>query len=790
MMLHDRWADVVVMGEINPDVVVSGVPPMSFNQREDTTGPISMTVGSSVAITSCGLARLGTATAIVGVVGDDAFGDFMLSRLRASGVDVSAVRTVSGGRTGSSVILVRREDAGDRHILTDPGLMDDLRAADLSSSALDRVRHLHIGSWFLHRGAFAEFPALLTEARRRGVATSVDPNHDPAGRWDSHLVQALPHVETLFCNEAEAVGVATASGWNGNGSPHQAAQHLLQRLAPGGVVVLKCGPEGAFAHTRSAVLHALAPPARVVDTVGAGDGLAAGFLHMRLRGTGIDEALRFGVAVGTLSTRLSGGVDGQPSAAEAEVLARQLTCTTEPAAVVRSLRPRKQENTNVKATSEASIGSQSLSPLRDLVRRHRAGERVGITSVCSAHPLVLQAAVEHAQETGGTVLIEATSNQVDQDGGYTGLTPSDFRDLVHGLADAVSLPRERVILGGDHLGPNRWRALPADEAMVHAGELVRAYVSAGFTKIHLDCSFSCADDPVPLTDEIVARRSARLIAEAEQIAGIDGSRRLDYVIGTEVPTPGGAHETLDVLTPTSAHAARQTLQAHRRAFAEAGISGAWSRVAALVVQPGVEFDHQQVIDYRPERTRELSKVLYDEPSMVFEAHSTDYQTKAALSQLVRDHWAILKVGPQLTFALREALFGLAAIESELIAEQQLSRLEEVLESRMLAEPGQWVGYYEGTEVERRVHRRYSYSDRLRYYWPDPVVNRAQERLLKNLSAQTIPLPLISQYLPAQYQRARDGLVKVEPESLVIDHVKDVLRTYAAACSMATQEMSA
>jgi D-tagatose-1,6-bisphosphate aldolase subunit GatZ/KbaZ len=420
--------------------------------------------------------------------------------------------------------------------------------------------------------------------------------------------------------------------------------------------------------------------------------------------------------------------------------------------------------------------------LRDIVRRHKQGEHVGITSVCSAHPLVLRAAIEHAAQSSGVVLIEATSNQVDQTGGYTGLRPADFRDLVLDLADAAGLPRQDVILGGDHLGPNRWRALPPDEAMRHADDLVEAYVAAGFTKIHLDCSFSCQGDPTPLTDELVAERSARLIAVAERTAGPEGREALSYVIGTEVPVPGGAHETLDGVTPTSPQAARDTLAAHRAAFEAAGVAHVWPRVAALVVQPGVEFDHQQVVAYRPDAATELSHVLDDEPSMVFEAHSTDYQTEQALSALVRDHWAVLKVGPQLTFALREALFALAAIEAELLPEAQRSRLPEVVEERMLAEPAQWNGYYTGTDLEQRVHRRYSYSDRLRYYWPDPQVHQAQERLLANLATTTIPLPLLSQYLPAQYERVRDDELDAAPESLALDHVKDVLRTYARACS--------
>ena len=281
-----------------------------------------------------------------------------------------------------------------------------------------------------------------------------------------------------------------------------------------------------------------------------------------------------------------------------------------------------------------------------LVERHRAGERVGIYSVCSAHPLVLEAAIGQALSDGSDLLLEATSNQVDQFGGYTGMSPAGFRDLVLAMADRLGLPRCRVILGGDHLGPNSWRGLGADEAMARAADLVRAYVEAGFTKLHLDCSMTCAGDDAPLTDEIVARRAARLARIAEQ-ATVNGSgrRELVYVVGTEVPVPGGAQETIEQLRPTSPAAAVATIAAHREAFVRAGVGGAWERVVALVVQPGVEFDHLRVVDYNPRSTPDLQRVLDPHPRLVFEAHSTDYQTVQALTALVADHWAILKVGP-------------------------------------------------------------------------------------------------------------------------------------------------
>ncbi|MGH3098021.1 MAG: D-tagatose-bisphosphate aldolase, class II, non-catalytic subunit [Streptosporangiales bacterium] len=421
-------------------------------------------------------------------------------------------------------------------------------------------------------------------------------------------------------------------------------------------------------------------------------------------------------------------------------------------------------------------------PLRSVIARHKAGAGGGVCSVCSAHPLVLEAAVQQALADDSCLLVEATSNQVDQFGGYTGMRPGDFRDLVLGIAARYGLPRERLVLGGDHLGPNTWRGLEPQEAMSNADALVEAYVAAGFTKIHLDCSMPCACDVAPLTDEVVAERAARLAAVAERAAGSERARAgLSYVIGTEVPVPGGAHDTLDALTPTSPDAARATLAAHERAFAAAGLDRAWERVVGLVVQPGVEFDRWHVIEYERGRTSQLRGILDDQPGLVFEAHSTDYQTTERLAELVEDHWAIVKVGPGLTFALREALFGLVAIEQELVAPEDCSGLIELVERRMLEDPRWWQAYYPGDPAEQRLLRRYSFSDRVRYYWADEQIQRAQSQLFANLSARDVPLPLLSQYLPEQYARVRSGDLALEPRALVIDRVRDVLRDYAVAC---------
>jgi D-tagatose-1,6-bisphosphate aldolase subunit GatZ/KbaZ len=420
--------------------------------------------------------------------------------------------------------------------------------------------------------------------------------------------------------------------------------------------------------------------------------------------------------------------------------------------------------------------------LLERVRRHRAGESVGIYSVCSAHPLVLRAALQHAQALGTEALIEATSNQVNQEGGYTGLRPADFRDLVWRLAEEAGLAREHVVLGGDHLGPNCWQALPADAALPRAGDMVAEYVSAGFRKIHLDCSMSCRGDPIGLPEELIAERSAALCARAEDAWQSAGGEPPVYVIGSEVPVPGGAQERLHELTVTEPQAARATLEAHRAAFSRRGLDAAWERVIGLVVQPGVEFGDDGVIDYSPAAARRLSAGLDRESQLLFEAHSTDYQTPRALAELVRDHFAILKVGPALTFALREAVWALDQIEREWLGAERSSKVRATLLEAMRRDPTHWRKYYHGSGRALEVQLEYSLSDRIRYYWPAPAVTQALARLEASLDASPPPAALLRQYLPAAYAAVRRGEIEPRVRRLLIHHVRQVLADYSSACN--------
>ena len=381
-------------------------------------------------------------------------------------------------------------------------------------------------------------------------------------------------------------------------------------------------------------------------------------------------------------------------------------------------------------------------------------------------------------EDGTLLLVEATCNQVNQNGGYTGMRPADFRDFVLAVTDRAGLPATRLILGGDHLGTHVWRKLPAQEAMARAEAMIAQYAQAGFAKIHLDTSMSCAGDPAVLSDGVIAERAARLARVAEdEHAGTPPF----YIVGTEVPVPGGASQGHE-LAVTRPEAAAATLTVHKQAFLAAGLGGAWARVVGLVVQPGVEFNNVSVNDYAPEKARDLARWRREEDSgILFEAHSTDFQRPQAYRALVEDGFAILKVGPGVTFAMREAICALAEMEKILVAPDRQSGVLEAVLAVMRKKPDHWKDYYSGSPAEIENLMLNSYSDRIRYYWPDPAIASALEKLVANLTAHPPSDILLSRYLPLQYGRVRAGEISRAPEALILDKIRDALRPYAAAC---------
>ncbi len=231
---------------------------------------------------------------------------------------------------------------------------------------------------------------------------------------------------------------------------------------------------------------------------------------------------------------------------------------------------------------------------------------------------------------------------------------------------------------------------------------------------------------------------------------------------------------------TAVEDACRTLEVTRAAFVAEGLEAAWERVIALVVQPGVEFCDDFVLDYNPDAARGPARFVETTP-FIYEAHSTDYQRRDNLHALVRDHFAILKVGPALTFAFREAVFALAMMENELIPAERRSSLVEALEDVTNRQPEHWQKYYHGDETAQRLARKFSRSDRLRYYWGNPQVQAALGRLLHNIEEKPLPMALVSQYAPGQWEIIRSGQIYNTSEARILDKVNSMLEEYAFAC---------
>lgn len=425
-------------------------------------------------------------------------------------------------------------------------------------------------------------------------------------------------------------------------------------------------------------------------------------------------------------------------------------------------------------------------PIQQMMDKRRQGIPCGIPSYCSANELVLEIALRRAKERNTPVLIEATANQVNQFGGYTGMLPKDFYEMVLKMAAEIGVSEDLIILGGDHLGPLTWQNLPEKEAMENSEELVYQYAHAGFTKIHLDTSMKIADDPEGLlSTETIARRGAILYKAAmrgyeELKAEKQDAVRPVFVIGSEVPIPGGAQEAEDTLAVTKPEAFKDTVATYRRIFEEEGIAEGMDDVVAVVVQPGVEFGDDQVFLYNHDAAMELTATLKEFPEVCLEGHSTDYQSAECLKNMVADGIAILKVGPALTFGLREALFALSMMENELVPEEKRANFIQTLEKVMLDNPDNWRKHYHGSDKQLALARKYSFSDRCRYYIGLPEVTASMNKLFENLRAYPIPMNMLHQYLPLSYAKVRDGLIPLDPKELALDGVTNFMLDYEYA----------
>lgn len=432
-----------------------------------------------------------------------------------------------------------------------------------------------------------------------------------------------------------------------------------------------------------------------------------------------------------------------------------------------------------------------MDKMRSMLEKRKQGMKfTGIPSFCTANDLVIEACFKQAMRFDDCVLVEATANQVNQYGGYTGMKPADYRDFVYEIADRVGFPRKRIILGGDHLGPLTWQDEPEREAMEKAAELIKLFVSAGFKKIHLDTSMRVADDPVDerLSDETIARRGAALYGACEEayqemLKKNPEETRPSFIIGSEVPIPGGAQEAEDSISVTRPEDVERTLAVYRQEFRKRGLDNAFDNIIGIVVQPGVEFGDAEVFPYDRVKAAKLTDAMKKYENIVMEGHSTDYQSPKALKEMVEDGIAILKVGPALTFSLREGLFALSMMEKQLVPVEKQANFAETMERLMVENPSSWQKHYYGAREQLALKRKYSFSDRCRYYFAQPELKQSIGKLFDNLSEAEIPLSMLRQYMPVQYVKVRDGLLPLDAKELALDCVVHLIEDYNYATKL-------
>lgn len=291
--------DILVAGEINPDLILSGNVMPEFGQAEKIIEHATLSIGSSSAIFACGAARLGLKVSFIGVCGDDIFGHFMLDEMSKRNVDVANVIVRKDGQTGLSVIL---NDKSDRAILTHPGLIAELGESDISDDLLSKARHLHMASYFLQTRLQPDLPNLFRRARSLGLTTSLDTNYDPSEKWIG-VDELLLLTNVFLPNEKEALSLS------GEKDVHSAASSLGSKVE---TLAIKMGADGAMGVHEKKRFKAPSISVKVVDTVGAGDSFDAGFIFGYLNGWELEKSLRLAAVCGALSTQCAGGTNGQP----------------------------------------------------------------------------------------------------------------------------------------------------------------------------------------------------------------------------------------------------------------------------------------------------------------------------------------------------------------------------------------------------------------------------------------------------------------------------------------------
>ena len=694
--------------------------------------------------------RLCGSAAIIGAVGEDDFGRMNLDRLQRDVVDISGMLIQHNLPTGTAFIHYHND--GDRDFVFNlwSSAAGQLTWTSEIAAVVNRTGHLYaIGTILAQPKIWQIIERAAAVIQARGGTVSLDPdlrkelktNSETGTRFAKMVSMSdmlLPSGNELYL----AAGLTTAAG----------ETSALEKTISTGLtkIILKRGTQGSSCfQSDGAKVRASAFKIDEVDPTGAGDCFGGAYLTCRRLGLTLNQALTYANAAGARTATVTGPIEGVGNLAELD----QFICL---------------------------YGASYLMPMSvcDLVPQYQNDTLTGITSICSEPPLVLSAALQHGHKTGATVLIEATCNQANHLGGYTGLEPSNFAALVTELARLEHCPATQTILVGDHLGPNPWYEQPIKDAMHEAKKKMAAYVKTGFRKIYLDASMECKNEPDTLNDKTTALRAEQLARVAEETAKTNHIKPPLYVIGTEVPPPSGADHQLTSIVPTTTKDVQHTLAVHQKVFEENDLSEAFLRVVGLVVQPGVKFGNENVINYDRTKARDLTGLLTTHKIITFEAYSTDYQSHQSLRSLVHDGFAILKVGPELTFMLREVLYGLDLIASEFLSTYGDRRLNHTVKRAMQAQPHNWASQYNGSEKNKRLLKHNSLSDRVRYYWHNGTVTAAVSQLFDSLRGHLISRTLVWQFLPGA---AIFCDAPLKPEDIAIRRITKSITAYHQAC---------
>jgi len=421
--------------------------------------------------------------------------------------------------------------------------------------------------------------------------------------------------------------------------------------------------------------------------------------------------------------------------------------------------------------------------LMDIMEANRGGEGKGIYAVESQNSTVQEAYLRQALADGSPALFEICADMLDPHGQGGKMLPDDFIANVRRDAGKTGFPRDRLFFGVNDLSPSLWKGESIESALKKTRAFISDLVSLGFKKLGIHAAIPLKGDPAdqPLPQEVIVAREAALYKAAEGAAAtLPEEEKPLYVIDAH-PGQVMAEDQENVVRKEDVEIA---VDMFAKTAEAAGLPEMKERLLAVRIFSGVGHDGEKVIPFDSSLLEELGGCVYRTKPVVMEVLQTDFQPQTVLDELAHNHFALMSVGPELTYTMREALFSLAMMENETMIGKPgvyLSNFIIELDRSMQSAPQHWQKYYTGNGFEQLIARKYSLYDRSRFYWEDKEVRKTKKRLFENLIEYPIPLTVMRQFMPYQYERVAAGELENKPDELVMDAVRRALRRYSRAC---------